>query len=153
MPADNTTTREPRVTDTSPRAGGATRDMHASRDNAAKSVKHLSGTVAGLGAWLIIAPFVLPYFASPEIVFPAPYNDVVCGILILILGALRWSKPLDNVWASYTNAGIGAWLVIAPFVLAPYSFGATVNDVVIGLLVIALSIASAGATKRVDPRV
>ncbi|PRY94850.1 SPW repeat-containing protein [Hasllibacter halocynthiae] len=126
------------------------RDMPDMRENAAQTVKHLSGTIAGLGAWLIIAPFILPYFAAPDIVIPAPYNDVVCGVLLLILGAIRWGKPLDNVWASYTSAGIGAWLVIAPFVLAPYSFGATVNDIVIGLLAIVLGIASAGPTKSVE---
>jgi VIT1/CCC1 family predicted Fe2+/Mn2+ transporter len=110
---------------------------------AASSAKHLSGFSAGLGAWLIAAPFLLAYE------FPgATTNDIVCGLLVLVLGITRYAKPLSNVWASWTNAGIGAWLVAAPFVLLPYSFGTFWNDIAVGLLLVVTGASSALATAR-----
>lgn len=142
----------------------------AAPEPAVVTVKRLSATNAGTGVWLILAPFLLGYAA-----FPAPlYNDIVCGLLIAVLGFVRFGNPLGNVWASYTNAGIGAWLVVAPFVLTysalategvvaddaavaaadPVSLlPATANDIVVGILVIALGVASARATPKVATRV
>jgi VIT1/CCC1 family predicted Fe2+/Mn2+ transporter len=123
------------------RAGQST--PKATRSDAANSAKHLSGFSAGLGAWLIAAPFLLGYEFTGAV-----SNDVVCGLIVLALGALRYSKPLENVWASWTNAGIGAWLVIAPFVLLPYSYGAFWNDLAVGVLLILTGAGSALASAR-----
>jgi VIT1/CCC1 family predicted Fe2+/Mn2+ transporter len=109
----------------------------------ATSARHLSGFSAGLGAWLIVAPFLLGY----ELVAPMA-NDVVCGVLVLALAVTRYSKPLANVWASWTVAGIGAWLIFAPYVLAPYEFGAYWNDLVVGALLVLTGASSALATGR-----
>ena len=115
---------------------------------AVQTVKGLSGTNAGIGIWLVLAPFVLGY----SIIEAPLWNDVVCGVLIAILGIVRFGSPLTTAWASWTNAGIGAWLVIAPFVLAGYVVSATWNDVVCGVLVVILGVVSATAAPRVGAR-
>ena len=116
--------------------------------HAVRTVKGLSGTNAEIGLWVVLAPFVLGY----SIIQTPLWNDIVCGVLIAILGIIRFGSPATTAWASWTNAGIGAWLVIAPFVLAGYVVSATWNDVVCGALVVILGIASALATSRVGTR-
>jgi hypothetical protein len=39
------------------------------------------------GAWLIAAPFVLAYGAARV----AVWNDVICGIIAVIVGAVAWT--------------------------------------------------------------
>jgi hypothetical protein len=112
----------------------------AQRDNAAIATNINIGT----GVWLVLAPFILGYAA-----FAAPlWNDIVCGALIIVLGGVRRSGIMRNVGLSYTNAGIGAWLIIAPWVL-PYEGlqPAIWNDVVVGILVLIMGIWSASATR------
>lgn len=147
MANQTTPPRDPSVhtTSTSTATGTTTADRaHPVGD--ASSAKHASGFSAGLGAWLVIAPFLLGYITPASF-----WNDIVCGLIVLALGVLRYGKPLENVWASWTNAGIGAWLVIAPFVLLPFDAGALWNDVVVGILLILSSTASAMAVSR-SPR-
>jgi hypothetical protein len=129
-----TATGEPR--------GGPTAVRHTP-DDAARSAKSISGFSAGLGAWLIAAPFLLGYeFTGPLA------NDVVCGVLVLALALMRFGKPLANVWASWTVAGIGFWLILAPFVLLPYDYSAFWNDVIVGALLVLTGAGSALATGR-----
>ncbi|SFQ02775.1 SPW repeat protein [Tranquillimonas alkanivorans] len=111
---------------------------------AAGTVRWTSGTNLALGIWLIIAPFVLGYSG-----LPAPlWNDLVCGLLIAILAGVRLGKPAHAEWASWTNAGIGAWLIIAPWVLAGYLSAAVWNDVIVGIVVLVLGAYSASAAKK-----
>ena len=114
-----------------------------------RTVKRMSGTNAGIGVWLVLAPFILGYSALQGPL----WNDLTCGVLIAVLGLIRFGSPLGGVWASWTNAGIGAWLVIAPFVLDGYVVPATWNDIVCGLLVVILAVASAQATPRGTARI
>jgi len=96
----------------------------------------------GTGIWLIAAPFILGYSASP-----APlWNDIVCGLLIAVLAGIRRSNILQNIGLSYFNAGIGAWLIIAPFALGYVVRSATWNDIAVGILVLIMGIWSASAT-------
>ena len=81
------------------------------------------------------------------------WNDVVCGVLIVVLGGIRTSGILQNVGLSYTNAGIGAWLIAAPFVLGYSNLPAPMwNDIAVGVLVLVLGIWSAQATRNVTER-
>lgn len=114
-----------------------------------QSAKIATNTNIGIGVWLILAPFVLGYSG-----LPAPmWNDVVCGVLIVVLGGIRTSGILQNVGLSYTNAGIGAWLIAAPFVLGYSNLPAPMwNDIAVGVLVLVLGIWSAQATRNVNAR-
>ncbi|CUH40572.1 SPW repeat [Jannaschia seosinensis] len=107
------------------------------------TAKHMAAFSAGLGAWLILAPFLLGYDTAGAL-----WNDVVCGIIVLGLGILRYTKPLENVGASYTNAGVGFWLLFAPFFLLPYEVAAYWNDIVVGALLIITGLGSALAARR-----
>ncbi len=117
--------------------------------SAVKTVKLASGTNAGIGVWLVLAPFVLGYSALQGPL----WNDIITGVIIAALAMIRFGSPLGSVWASWTNAGIGAWLVIAPFVLGGYVVPATWNDIVTGVLVVILAVVSAQATPRGASRV
>lgn len=97
----------------------------------------------GTGIWLVAAPFVLTYTVASG----ALWNDVVCGVLIVILAGIRRSNILHNVGLSYFNAGIGVWLIVAPFVLGYIDKAAFWNDIIVGLLVLIVGIWSASATK------
>lgn len=130
------------------------------------AVRMASSTNAGIGAWLILAPFLLGYAALG----PALWNDVVCGLWLVVAGLTRAGGTRKNEWLSWTNAGFGAWLVIAPFVLGYAArvgttaegaaaadpgivgsvnvTGAIWNDVVVGILVAILGVYSALQTRR-----
>ena len=59
--------------------------------NASGTMKTLSWVNAVLGLWLIIAPFILAYSK----VAAAMWNDIIVGIIVLVLGA----------WAASTVKG------------------------------------------------
>lgn len=114
-----------------------------------QSAKIATNTNIGIGVWLILAPFILGYSG-----LPAPmWNNIVCGVLIIVLGGIRTSGILENVGLSYTNAGIGAWLIVGPFVLGYSNLPAPMwNDIVVGLLVLVLGIWSAQSTRNITER-
>ncbi len=76
------------------------------------TVRGASGLNIVLGLWLIISPWVLGYSGLP---WPT-WNNVVCGILIALLAAARVWSPAAGPGLSWTNAGIGAWLIISSFI-------------------------------------
>lgn len=108
-----------------------------------------SGLNLLLGVWLIIAPWVLNYSA----VDGAVWNQVTIGVVVAVLAVARVAAPYRFAPLSWVNAVLGGWLVIAPFVL-PYeeAGGAPAavvwNDVLIGLLILALGVWSAVVTQR-----
>ncbi|MDJ0388424.1 SPW repeat protein [Roseomonas sp. E05] len=85
------------------------------RTSSTGALRWASGINVVAGLWLIAAPFLLGYSAIPA----ALWNDIVCGVLIAALAALHLRSPTRGQGLSWTVAGIGAWLVLAPFIL-PY---------------------------------
>ena len=75
-------------------------------------MKWASGTNIVLGAWLIMAPWVLRYDNST-----AATEDVVLGILVL--GVAIWSTSVSArvTGPASMNVLCGAWVSIAPWVL------------------------------------
>lgn len=108
------------------------------------TVQRLSATNAGIGVWLILAPFVLGYAEVVALL----WNALACGLLLIALGLIRVRAPRTTAWASHTDAGIGVWLVLAPFVLDGDVASARWNDIAVGLLVAALALVSATAGRR-----
>lgn len=111
-----------------------------------------SGINVLLGLWLVIAPFLLGYSGLTA----ALWNDVAVGALIAILAGIRTAKPLQQEGISWTNVVLGAWLIVAPFVLGygaaqaqPGSAtgAALSNDIIVGLLVVVLASWSGFASK------
>ena len=103
-----------------------------------KTAKALSWVVALAGAWEVIAPFVLKYTSTSS----AMWDAIIIGLAVVVLGV--WAalssgeSTVKNL--NWVNAVLGAWLIIAPFILS-YSHTATAmwNDIVIGVVVLALA--------------
>lgn len=116
-------------------------------------------TLILLGAWLLVAPFTFgylnedlwtapsggrgPWFAETETYDSlratlTTVSDAVSGALLMVLGwrALRPDRPISR-WAA---CFVGIWLLFAPVVLWAPTASAFVNDSIVGLLVIALTI-------------
>jgi SPW repeat len=93
----------------------------------------------------------------------ALWNDVLVGIVVAVLAVARLARPLMNPSLSWTNALLGLWLVVAPFVLG---YGVAVeaealatagavggaqaamwNDVIVGVIVLVLGAWSALSTR------
>jgi hypothetical protein len=85
-----------------------------------------------LGFWLVSAPFVLDYRLRE-----AQLHDLVLGLAILLVALLSIAMPRLR----FAHTALGAWLVAAPFALGySDSAAATLNDVIVGLLVALLSL-------------
>jgi hypothetical protein len=94
-------------------------------------IKGASSVNLILGLWLIVAPFILAFTGS------AFLNDMLCGIAIAALAGMRVHSPtLATKPASWVNLAIGAWLIVAPFVLDYRSGPAAWNDIVVGIFVL-----------------
>jgi hypothetical protein len=91
---------------------------------------------------LLVAPFILSYSATA-----ARWNDIIVGIVVLVLAAIREWQPEQWSGLSWVNALAGAWLVFAPFILAYSAVTAALwNDIIVGIVVAVLAIWSAVST-------
>lgn len=111
---------------------------------AKSNVQMASGLNVLAGIWLIIAPFILSY----NNVAGSTTNDVIVGIVVLVLAAARTMG--DNYkasWMSWVNFVLGVWLILAPFVLG-YPTGSTAfyNDIILGIIIAVLAAVSALST-------
>ena len=102
-------------------------------------------TASGLnilaGIWLIIAPFVLNYSNGD------PYwNDIVFGAIVALIGLARVTGAQRASELSWINALIGVWIFISAFWLDDTGRAAW-NDVILGIIVFVLAIASASASE------
>lgn len=103
-----------------------------------------SGTNALLGIWLVIAPFTLMYGVAT-----ATWNDVILGLVIATLAAIRLFGAFGASALSWTNVFLGAWLVAAPFALGYVALTAALwNDILVGLTVMVLAWRSAAAKPK-----
>lgn len=103
------------------------------------------------GVWLIVAPIFLTYTDTGG-GFNGYQNDMVIGIAIALLALVRALATRHVPWLSMANVALGAWLVIAPFVLG-YQAGAdapqaVTNDIVVGVIVIVAATTSTVLTYR-----
>jgi len=105
-----------------------------------------SGTAANLtflaGVWLVIGGFSL-YWRDTG-VFDAYWNDVVVGVALAVVALVTVLKSTGSL--TLTRFALGGWLVAAPFALgygqSPYGSRAFWDEIVVGVLVIALSLLS-----------
>jgi len=110
-----------------------------------------SGTNVVFGIWLVFAPYALHYGSDQRLL----WHDSVLGLLIIALAAMRTSTLVRHPWPSWINLVLGAWLVIAPFVLGYVDVSpAFWNDLVVGASVAATAWISAfGVPRRLRARV
>ena len=139
--------------------------------NARGTAQFASGFNVLAGIWLIIAPWVLGY----AVLQGAVWNDVIIGIAVFVLACVRVFAAARFASISWINFVLGAWLIIAPFVIS-YGVGggdvgagaagnagavsagaagsanagvAMWNDIIVGIIVIALAAVSVGANRKV----
>jgi len=95
------------------------------------------------GIWLMVTPAT---FAQHSLLVTA--NDIICGLLIVILSmlALSFKRP----WAPWMLCAIGVWLQFAPLIFwAPNAVG-YLNDTTTGALLILLSLIIPGTPGGVE---
>lgn len=138
-----------RTSITGTRARG-TADSHAGPTPAAAALDSAavaSGLNVLAGVWLIIAPWVLDYSSQNN----AVWNQVTVGIVIAVLAFTRAATPDRFESLSWVNFVLGAWLIIAPFLLAYNDTTNTAaiywNDIIMGVIVLGLAGWSAAATR------
>jgi len=104
-------------------------------------------TASGLdvlaGLWILISPWVVGF----QMVNSALTNNVLFGIAITVLAAIRFFGAFDLAALSWINALLGVWVLISPWALGfDYSHAPMINNVIMGIVVIVLAICSALAT-------
>ena len=106
-------------------------------------VKIASGLNIVLGVWMIIASFVLGYSGTTI----ALWNDIIVGVIILLLAWSRVANPDRMTAESWINAVLGLWLIAAPFILGYSAATAALwNSIIVGVVVAVLGAWSAIAT-------
>lgn len=113
-------------------------------------------TVIALGAWLLTSPFQFALFDAAAVQelrnvtaerglwdptlrnALTGWNDIACGVLLIVFGALSLSERFK--WAQWAVTVVGLWLLFAPLVFWTPSAAAYANDTAVGSLAIVLSI-------------
>lgn len=143
-------------------------DHHMSRDDRREMLQShhrqtlwVYWTLPLLGCWLLVSPFSLgylnealwvdpsggrgPWFAGESTVelrqlraWLMTVSDLVCGVLLLVFG---WRSLLPNrpisLWAC---CFVGVWLTFAPVLFWAPTAAAYMNDSIVGILVMSLTI-------------
>jgi uncharacterized membrane protein len=66
-------------------------------------------------------------------------SDLVSGLLIALFGALSLSKRAGG-WAPWATTAVGLWLLFAPMIFWTPSGAQYLNDTIVGMLAISLSV-------------
>lgn len=86
-----------------------------------------------LGIWLVFTHFAMGYHSQLM-----GWNDIICGIVLFVLGCA--SLSVHNSITVWIAAFVGIWLEFAPLAFWAEASAAYLNDTVIGTLVIAVTI-------------
>ncbi len=96
------------------------------------------------GVWLVVCSWLIEHPATALGVGSA-VPDIVAGVLLTVFGGAKAVSPFRAAWAGWAALVVGALLIVAPFALG-YRGGeagaAMTNDIVVGAVVMALSIAA-----------
>lgn len=86
-----------------------------------------------LGLWMILQPIT---FETKNI--GMTISDMISGTLLLFLGS--YAVFCSNRWVLWAICLVGVWLQFAPLLFWAPASGSYINDVLVGVIVIALSI-------------
>jgi hypothetical protein len=101
-----------------------------------------------LGAWLIVAAWVLGYTTAA-----ARAEDVVLGIAVVLVSLWAANSVATAVGAFWTLIVFAVWIFIAPWVLGYSAFGnALANDIVVAILIAIFSIVGLAQAHAIGPR-
>jgi hypothetical protein len=96
--------------------------------------------------WLVVSAVPVSYMGAGR--FDACWSDLVVGLALCAVMLIRLTHP--GVSLAAVTLGLGIWLVAAPFVLGYALTGAMWNDVLVGLVVLALT--GLGTAPEADSR-
>jgi len=89
-----------------------------------------------LGAWLFVAPWALGTTADGA----SSWNAWIVGSLVVIVALWALAAPTSAA-AEWSNAALGAWLIVAPFLLGFTGAAAAAwNAGIVGLGVLSLAL-------------
>ena len=84
------------------------------------------------GIWLIISPFILGYGNLPS----ATWNDIVLGIIVLVVAWVRIANSPAIPGIAWTNVIAGVWLFVSPWIFNYYQQPNPLwNNLVLGVIV------------------
>ncbi|ANS28655.1 Conserved putative membrane protein [Rhodococcus opacus] len=103
------------------------------------------------GLWVAMSPF-LWHESGTTFWSIARWNEILVGLAIAALGFARLARPLRLLTASTLGGLFGGWLLLSPF-LFDYGLGtgttpATINDILVGLTVIAVTVLGHSDTRE-----
>jgi hypothetical protein len=78
---------------------------HPHRDQ----VRVISGLNLLAGIWLFVSAFVVLAHT------PLAVNNVICGVIVIVLAAIRFFAADAGDWISWVNALVGVWVVCSPW--------------------------------------
>lgn len=95
-----------------------------------------------LGLWLIVSPWALTFAADRR----PMWNASVIGLIIAV--AALAALISFHKWEEWIEALLGLWLIVSPYLLGfTTQMNATVNQVIVGIIVAALAVWSASAAE------
>lgn len=94
------------------------------------------------GLWLFSSPWLLQYFTARPYTTQtaASWNSIIFGAVITGLTVKELYIPKKKNWEEWVNLVMGFWLLVSPWILGFYAQTlATLNMVIVGLVIVALS--------------
>lgn len=120
---------------------------YAQADNELKRARWASSANVVAGLWLIVAPFLLNFEGAQS----AQWNHIVIGAAVALIALVRASDPEERPGMSWTNMVLGAWMIVAPFVLGYSDVNAAqTNSIIVGAVIMALGAFSAYETQQAN---
>jgi SPW repeat len=115
--------------------------MFKARDYAAQA-RTASGINILLGIWVLASPWVFDYSERSAVV-----SSVCVGALVALLAAMRVATLHDSTGLSGINVLLALWTIASPWTCGyAANVAATADNVILGIVIAALAIWSAGAT-------
>lgn len=149
------------MTDTSPPEKDGKADRAALLKQHHRQTLWVYWSIVMLGVWLVLSPLTFDY--AKGLVQPSggrelwlsdamrvavmQWNDVICGLLLIVLGwrTLTPDRPI-SLWAA---CFVGIWLNAAPVIFWAPTAVVYLNDTLVGALLIALTILIPGMPNMV----
>jgi hypothetical protein len=112
-------------------------------------MKHVTWADLVLAVWLVASPFVIGYAASRPV---AVTEDIIPGIFLFATSCWILAVKIAPLRVNWLQALCGLWLIIGSFVLLFSRLShAALNDLIVGILVLAVNLIATSALVRELP--
>ena len=116
------------------------------QDKYGESMKVASTITLLAGLWFFISPWV--YGADAV---RSAWNSWIVGAAVVILAAIRLSRPLGTVSLSWINCVLGIWTFFSPWIYGYVSeTGRSVNSFCVGVIMLLTAVWSATSTHHMQ---